>query len=255
MEFHYRFKIQFLGYRYSGWMVQPKVKTVQGMVDKTFEFLFPGVKFKTFGESRTDAKVSANEFYFYISIDTALDEAIFIDLFNSNLPNDILALNFEKVAEGYNPLGLKNIKHYIYLFSFGQKPHPFAAAILFNEPKVLDLEQMKAGAKLFEGSHNFVKYCSKPSENTQLERTITQCEIITNTFYAASFFPEKSYCLSIKSQGFLRYQVRLIMGQLFELGKGNLTLEDIKDSLIPTDEVPVRNIAASSALILQQVID
>ncbi|PZE18001.1 tRNA pseudouridine(38-40) synthase TruA [Putridiphycobacter roseus] len=235
-------------------MFQPKYKTVQGMVDKTFEFLFPESKFKTFGESRTDAKVSANTFYFYLNIDREIVDPNFIEIFNSNLPNDIKALSLKSVPAGYNPLGLKNNKHYIYLFSFGEKPHPFAAAILFNEPKHLDIEKMKVGAKLFEGTHNFVKYCSKPTANTILTREVTHCEIVENTFYAANFFPEKSYCLSIKSQGFLRYQVRLIMGQLFELGKGNITLKDIKDSLIPMDEIPVRNIAAGSALILQEIM-
>ena len=119
----------------------------------------------------------------------------------------------------------------------------------------LDIEKMKIAAKLYEGTHNFIKYCSKPSHNTKVTRQVLLCEIVENQLYSANFFPEKSYYLSIKSQGFLRYQVRLIMGQLFELGKGNITIDDIKSSLLPIDTVPVRNIAPGSALILQENVN
>jgi len=117
------------------------------------------------------------------------------------------------------------------MFSFGQKNHPFTASIMESFTFDLDIELMKEGAKLFLGKHNFRKYCTKPSEKTIFRREILVSEIVENDIFTASFFPEKSYIYKVSSEGFMRNQVRLMMGQLFELGRGNITIEDLKNSL------------------------
>jgi tRNA pseudouridine38-40 synthase len=234
-------------------MLQPKVKTVQGMVNKTFEFMYPNVDYKTFGTGRTDAKVSANRFGFQLSIAAELPDN-FIDSFNANLPSDIRALDFSEIPSNQNPLECISEKYYIYLFSFGGKAHPFSANMVYNEFGTLDIDIMKLGAKLFEGTHNFKKYCTKPSEQTKFLRTISFCEINRDSPYQANFFPDNLWCLHIKSQGFMRYQIRLIMGQLLALGRGDMTLEDITHSLNPLDNKPLRYNAVGSGLILKDIV-
>ena len=114
---------------------------------------------------------------------------------------------------------------------------------------------MIKGAKLFEGEHYFHKYCTKPSSHTIFKRVIDSCEIIENTILTASFFPEQSYILKVKGKGFLRYQIRLMMATLFELGKGNLTLDFIEVSLKEdNDRKFLRDIAPSSGLQLYDVV-
>ena len=233
-------------------MWQPKVKTVQGMVDKTFEFMFPGTEFKTFGTGRTDARVSANKCGFQLSINKELP-IDFVKQFNSNLPSDIKALDFNVVADNFNPLKAEDLKYYLYLFSFGEKAHPFSANLVYNEQENLDIELMQKGALLFEGEHNFKKYCTKPGDNTQFIRTILDCHIDNKIPYQANFFPENLYALHIKSKGFMRYQVRLIMGQLLALGRGDLELQDIINSLHPTGDESLRYNAPGSGLILQDI--
>ena len=44
-----------------------------------------------------------------------------------------------------------------------------------------------------------------------------------------------------------------MMGQLISLGKGETTLEDLKNTLNGESTIPVRNIAPSSGLILNKV--
>ena len=250
MKHTYLIDIQFLGYRYHGWQKQPKVKTVQFMVEKTIAFIYEGSSFKTIGSSRTDSKVSANLMAFHLSIDVKIDESNFLSLFNKNLPNDIRVLDIKKLEGKINILDYAETKHYIYLFAHGEKPHPFSAALIHTEFEKLDISLMQAGAKLFEGEHNFQKYCTKPSPDTNFNRIVDSCEIKENTVYIANFFPKRTYALHIKSKGFMRYQIRLIMGQLFELGKHNITLDDIKNSLAPKDHEILKAIAPGSALIL-----
>lgn len=232
-------------------MKQPGLKTVQEMFEKTIEFIFKESQFKTFGTSRTDSKVSALEMGVYLNINTDIELTEFIHIMNKNFPNDIRALSIEKVDEGFNPLEKKELKHYVYLFSSGAKPHPFSASIIHSEFKKLDIALMQRGATLFCGEHDFVKYTAKATKTTQTIRTIIDCHIAENTEFKANFFPKKTYALHIKSNGFMRYQVRLIMGQLLALGKNEMSLEEIQDSLNPIDNIPMRHIAQGSGLILK----
>lgn len=253
-EISYIITIQFLGFRFHGWQKQTNAKTIHEMVDKTLFFVFDHHNFKTLGVGRTDAKVSANNYIFQLFVEEPIDEPIFIENLNSNLPNDIKAIFLKKVNKSFNIIQTPKVKEYLYFFSFGGKNHPFAAPFIVGLEEVLDIELMKAGANLFEGEHYFHKYCTKPSENTIFKRTITNCEIVENNIYTANFFPEKSYVLRVKGKGFLRYQIRLMMGVLFQLGVGELTLNFIKDSLKEeNDRKPLKNIAPSSGLQLYDV--
>ena len=251
-KFRYLIQIQYLGFRYSGWFVQPGQLTVQKMVNKTVAFILGPVNFKTLGSSRTDAKVSANQMAFELFVDKELPKDFLVQ-FNDNLPSDIKALSIDTVGEEFNIIQAAKTKEYLYLFSFGEKAHPFSASMVYNAMEDLNLELMKEGAKLFEGTHNFKNYIVKPSAKTVLTREISSCEILENTFYTASFFPEKSYALKVKSSGFGRNQIRLMMGQLLELGRGNITMEDIRESLKDNVDNQVKTIAPASALILQKI--
>ena len=247
--YSYIIKIQFLGFRFSGWQKQTNAKTLHQMVDKTLGFVFKDVVFKTIGIGRTDAKVSANSYYVQLFTDQLIDEVYFIKSINSNFSSDFKAISIEKVATSFNIITASKVKEYHYYFSFGDKNHPFAAPFITNIDETLDIALMMQAAKLFEGEHYFHKYCTKPSDKTVFKRTIVSCEIVANTILTANFFPEKSYIVKVKGKGFLRYQIRLMVATLFELGKGNLDLDFIKASLkVDNDQKAFRNIAPASGL-------
>ncbi len=47
-NYFYLVRIEFLGFRYHGWQPQPGLKSVQGMVDKTFKFIFQHENFYSY---------------------------------------------------------------------------------------------------------------------------------------------------------------------------------------------------------------
>ncbi|WP_299672192.1 tRNA pseudouridine(38-40) synthase TruA [uncultured Polaribacter sp.] len=246
--------LEFLGFRFSGWQKQTNAKTLHDMVDKSLSFVFEDTDYKTLGIGRTDAKVSANSYYLQLFRNSEIDEVFFMKSLNSNFSPDFRAVSIQRVDTGFNIIKASKIKEYHYYFSFGAKNHPFAAPFLVNIDQDLDIEMMKTAAKLFEGEHFFHKYCTKPSEHTVFKRVIDTCEIVENTILTASFFPEKSYILKVKGKGFLRYQIRLMMATLFEVGKGNLDLNFIRISLQEdNDQKFLRNIAPASGLQLYAI--
>ena len=253
-RYYYVIKIQYLGYRFHGWQKQPNLKTLHLMIDRTLKYVVDGVKFKTLVAGRTDAMVSANETAFELFIYQKIeDEQAFLNEFNFNLPQDIRALSIEQVDAKFNIIQDSKLKEYVYIFTHGQKCHPFCAPIMTTFQEPLDIELMKQGAKLFEGTHNFKPYCYKATDHGLYEREIISCDLIENDLYVANFFPEKSYALRVRGKGFGRHQIRLMMGALVNLGRGDFELGDIEASLKTNSEMTMDFIAPASGLILNRL--
>lgn len=251
----YLVRLQFLGFRYSGWQRQPNERTVEGMVLKTLKFILPNQPVKILGAGRTDAKVSAMDYAFELFLEGTpiVDLKEFLDTLNKNLPPDIRALDVKSVEKGFNIIQDSKVKEYAYFFSFGEKNHPFCAPFMANILEPLNIGEMKKAASLFQGVHDFSSYTARKRTGAQCIRTIVRCEIEDNTLLTANFFPSKSYTLHIVASGFLRYQVRMIMGALIQLGKGELTTEILIKSLKTNNDVQLTYVAPGSGLMLHQL--
>lgn len=253
-KYFYVITIQYLGYRFHGWQKQPNLKTVHLMIDRTLNFILEGKRFKSLASGRTDAMVSAQNAAFELFVYEPIEDLeAFLALFNYNLPQDVRALTIKEVDAKFNIIQHSKIKEYLYVFAFGDKFHPFCAPILTTILDDLDVELMKQGAKLFEGQHNFKSYCYKATDNGIYDREIITCELVENTIFTANFFPEKSYLLRVRGKGFMRNQIRLMMGTLINLGKHTITLSDISQSLKPNNTVAIDYVAPASGLILNAI--
>lgn len=252
---YYLIRVQFLGFRYSGWQKQPGQKTIEGMLLKTLKYILPQQKLKILGAGRTDAKVSALDAAFELIIEETpiSDISDFVKLFNKNLPSDIKVVKVDEVHKNFNIIKDSKLKEYCYFFSYGEKNHPFCAPFMANILEDLDIVIMTKAAILYKGTHNFRAYTAKPGENKQVTRTLSYCEIIKNTEIKASFFPKSSYVLKICGKGFMRYQVRMIMGALIQLGRGLLSLDEIERSLMEDTDIKISYIAPGSGLVLHKL--
>ncbi len=184
------------------------------MIEKSINFVLDHNRFKILCASRTDSMVSANESAFELFTREPLDlEALEVGL-NKNLPSDIRILRIEETDASFNIIQSAKQKEYLYLFAFGARSHPFAAPYMTFYVEELDLELMKEGAKLFVGEHDFTLFSKTIKENVNFVRVIDECEITENSLFTANFFPEKSYMLRVVGSGFIRYQIRYMMGTL-----------------------------------------
>ncbi len=251
--FNYLVEIQYLGFRFHGWAKQPDVKTVHHMIDRTIAYVLGHEKFKTLGTSRTDALVSAVHSGFQLFLHEPIDEEKFIRAFNKNLPNDIRALGMQSVDSSFNIIQSPKLKEYVYLFHDGEKGHPFCAPFMAYFPGKLNLELLNEGARRLKGKHHFINYTTKPSPDTNFDREITDAEIRENDLFSGSFFPGNSFLFHVKSAGFLRHQVRLMMGQLVQLGREMISMDEFVHSLDNKNAAPFSFIAPASGLILWKI--
>jgi tRNA pseudouridine38-40 synthase len=250
----YLVEIQYLGFRYSGWAKQPGLKTIHGFIDKTLGFVFGHSNFKTLGCSRTDSMVSAEQSYFQLFIHETIEGEAWLEKFNNNLPPDIKALSVKQVDASFNIIQSVKSKTYRYLFSDHAKNHPFLAPHVVNYPRSLDIVIMQEGARVFLGQHNFRNYCTELNPAKKTIKEITQCEIKPHNYYSICGNQVACWSFTIVGNGFLRHQIRLMMAQLIRLGKHEISLQDIHESLGNQRTSPFRTIAPASGLTLLTVI-
>ena len=224
------------------------------MVNRTLNFVLEHDKFKTLGSSRTDAMVSANKSYFELFLREAIDPEQLLRDMNVNLPRDIRLLSIREVDDQFNIIQDVGEKEYLYHFSFGEKSHPFCAPFMIHFLDILDVELMKKGAALFEGTHNFKSFCYKPGESTSFSRTVITSRISEQgDTRALPFSPSDSFVYLVKGSGFMRHQVRLMMGALVLLGKGEITLPEIEKILDGKEATFEQYLAPASGLLLNDV--
>ncbi|GGZ15040.1 tRNA pseudouridine synthase A [Echinicola pacifica] len=253
--FRYLFGVQYLGYKYHGWQVQPGVKTIQGLLNRCFSSWLDAANFSILGAGRTDAGVSCEHGYFELCSAREIDMDRVLEEMNSYLPVDIKLLSVKPSPSHFNIIQDVKGKEYRYYFSYGKKPHPFSSPYLVVFPEVLNLEVMKLGAELFVGSSNFQNFCTKPKEISDFQRDIDSCGLeVVGEARPEWQIDQPVYCFSVRGKGFLRNQVRLMMGALVDLGRGELDLANFQKAIngeLPPG--PICHKAPAEGLVLYEV--
>jgi tRNA pseudouridine38-40 synthase len=251
-SFTYLFSIQYLGLRYHGWQKQPGVKTIQGTLEKAFRYVLEHEDFTILGASRTDTGVSCNRgaFELFLKHETS---ANLLKTLNSFLPSDIRLLGFEPVPLSFNIIQDVVWKEYYYHFAIGDKFHPFAAGNLTFFEGMPDLDLMKKGAELFEGKHDFRRFCSIDKVTDDYEREILEAEICMHSQAGNGLIPENAFTFSVNGKGFLRYQVRMMMAALMDLGLGKISLDDLKNALDSKLTNPISVAVPPNGLVLEKI--
>ena len=252
-DYFYLVEIQYLGFRYHGWQFQHGLKTLQGMLERTFSFLFEEKKFKILGAGRTDAMVSAQSAYFELFTNHKLELGSFKEELNHNLPPDISVQSIKAVNNKFNIIQDVDLKTYHYYFAPVEQKYPFASPFMNCIQYPLDVSEMKVAAELFEGEHDFSYFMTGDAENKNTVREIRESRIMQNSDFTASFFPKESYLFTVKGKGFMRYQVRLMMGALIRIGRNEITLQDIKNALQGNTPNFEKLNAAASGLMVKNV--
>ena len=250
----YLLYVEFLGFRFRGWQHQPGQQTVEGMLKKTLKFVLPGTPVKLLASGRTDAKVSARALPVSLIVyNEIINTDAFLEELNANLPPDIRVNHLEAVPFDFNVIQDVVSKEYHYYFSNESDFHPNASPFIGYFPEPLNIQRMREAAPIFEGTHHFKAFCSRPTSKANFERTITRSKIELNTYFNAPFIPETTYAYLVQGSGFLRYQIRMMLGALVMLGRDEIHEDDLLAALDGNPTLPITTVAPGSGLVLHQV--
>ena len=228
----YKLVIQYKGTHYHGFQIQKNEKTIQGELNQVLKTLSHSDEVKSIGSGRTDSGVHALGQVVKIEIPLSIAPLNLQRALNSLLPTDIRVIQVEECASEFHPIFGAKSKEYNYVFTLNSTLSPFAKDLVTDIDYDLNLSLMREGCKILLGTHDFINYQCVGTDVDTTVRSIFECEILHQQ--ASGHWAEllnEYYVLRIVGDGFLKQMVRLIMGALWSLGRGKITLEDLRESL------------------------
>ena len=238
-----RMTVEYDGSRYHGFQIQHNANTVQAELEKGIKNL-TGEEISIICSGRTDAGVHALGQVVAFDTQTSIPGDKWQFALNSFLPADIQIIESSQCNPHFHPRFDARSKTYHYLLYRQSKGHIFYRNYALYNTDVLDITAMQAGGQLLEGRHNFKSFCASGSSAKTFERSIYRCKVIEN---------EPFLCLEIKADGFLYNMVRIIMGTLLEIGRGNYQPETISDIIATQDRTKAGPTVPPQGLYLVEV--
>ena len=217
----YKVTVAYDGNNYAGFQSQINALTIQDTIEKVLAQIFRE-KIRIVMSSRTDAGVHAKGQVFHFDSQVKKDLGKLKYSFNCLLPKDIHVLKIENVTEKFHSrFSVKN-KTYEYIINTGEYD-VFMDGYAYQCHYELDVDMMKKASKLFIGTHDFGSFnTSSIKEYPNQVRTISEFKITQK---------KDLIIIRVTSTGFLRNMVRIMVGTLIDLGRGQKTIKDIKNML------------------------
>jgi tRNA pseudouridine38-40 synthase len=250
---YYRLLIQYKGTRYLGWQLQPESAglTVQGELNKALEIVSKH-KAQTMGSGRTDAGVHALGQVVKAGIELEIAPENLVKALNVNLPDDIRVLEAEKSTYEFLPTVDAVSKEYHYRFTCSRTFTAFQNDLICNYPFELDLKKMQEACTYLVGEHDFTNYYCEGTEVSSTVRKIFEAEILKVEQGDWQMLPAH-YIFRVVGEGFLKQMVRLLMGALWNVGRGKITPEEFKKSLSSTKMSRLGPVAPPNGLYMVRV--
>ena len=239
-----RFKlyIEYEGTRFSGWQIQKNSRTVQGELMAAIKKAFNVIELDFQGSGRTDAGVHALRQVAHMEIKSTLAPDIIRMKINDELPADINILGVEKAMNNFHARHDAISRSYVYQIS--RRRTAFGKRYVWWIKDKLDLEKMKQTAELFIGMKNLQSFTDDDPEEKSTKVLIEEIQL-----------KESGDLILIRISGshFLWKLVRRIVGVIAGVGRGDLTLEKVKEYINKKSGEPAKLTAPPSGLFLERV--
>lgn len=248
--FYYKVIISYKGTNYSGWQLQTEnPKTIQAEVERVVSSIVNYQSFQVIGASRTDTGVHANGQVLKIVLPKDIEPSNLTLGMNSKLPSDIRVIQSDYVDSAFNVnLDAKSKTYHYYFITQKNRNAALAETIYYSNNK-LDIELIKVACTSLLGKNDFKNFSTVESGSNTI-REITDCSIEKTSFLP---FEEEIFYLKIEAKGYLKYMVRFIMGALFEIGLGDLSIDDFTKSLKTDTELKLKKKAPANGLHLIKI--
>ena len=206
------------GTRYKGFQRLPGTElTIQYKLEQTLTRLL-GEPIEISGSGRTDAGTHAlRQVVSFHCGSTMSCEEILTGL-RKYLPEDIGVISLKNASPRFHARLNAKAKTYRYRLWNSEMPCVFERKYVYVDPTRLDIDAMRTAAKAYLGSHDFSAFCSNKHMKKSTVRTIESCEI------------EKvgnEIVFTVTGNGFLQHMVRIMVGTLLEVGRGERDPESI----------------------------
>jgi len=237
-----KLNIEYDGTDFAGWQVQPGQRTVQGLLEEKLSSMLEE-KISVLGSGRTDAGVHAAGQVANFKTSRDIPLKAFEEGLNSLLPRDVAIIKAEEAAEEFHARFDAKNRRYRYQIVFRRSPlrERYAWRMTYKaDPAIL-----KSLAAQMLGQHDFTAFASAQAEVNNFICLIEKAEWI---------FADDMWTFEIKANRFLHNMVRILVGTMIDMARGQMDHNDLLKILEAKDRTLAGKTAPACGLCLMEVL-
>jgi len=211
--------VAYLGAPFHGWQRQRGQRTVQGELEHALSKCVGGSRITIVGAGRTDAGVHAARQTAHCDLPGRIPPEKLVSSLNAILPPEIRIRSARPVGPGFHAQKSALGKLYTYRLRWRERDLPWLDLRSTVIKPVADLDALTTALNLLPGCRDWASFTvTNPASDSTVR-----------TLYAARMTTRPSGLdLEFVGEGFLRYQVRRMVGVLLEVGCRRKTLDDVR---------------------------
>ena len=220
---NYKIVIEYDGTNFVGWQQQENGQSIQSALQEALVKL-SNEKVIIFGAGRTDAGVHAYGQVASFNLNKKIKTDVIRDGLNQHLrPHPIAVQNAEIVDDNFHARFSAKKRWYEYKIINRRPPLTIDLNRAWCVYKNLDIEKMKSESLSFLGKHDLNAFRSAHCQSKNSMKTIDSISIRNK---------DEKIIFEISAKSFLHSQVRIMIGTLVDIAKGNInkTILDIINS-------------------------
>ena len=220
---NYKIVIEYDGTNFVGWQQQENGQSIQSTLQEAL-FKLTGENISIFGAGRTDAGVHAYGQVASFILNKKIETDVIRDGLNQHLrPQPIAVQKAELVEDDFHARFSAKKRWYEYKIINRRPPLTIDVNRAWCVYKNLDIEKMKSESASFLGKHDLNAFRSAHCQSKNSIKTIDSIAIKNK---------DEQIIFEVSAKSFLHSQVRIMIGTLVDIAKGNInkTILDIINS-------------------------
>lgn len=199
--------LEYDGTEFHGWAAQPRLRTVEGVLQSALDTVFSGVESLAVA-GRTDAGVHAVGNVVSVEVVGGPPAERAAEALNTTLPDDVAVVAAEQAPSDFHARHSARARSYRYRVWRRREPSPFERRRAWWYPRRVDEERLAAAAELLVGEHDFRAFTPTETQHEVFRRKVAD---------AAWHRRGDALEFEITADSFLRHMVRTLVGTMLEL--------------------------------------
>ena len=175
------------------------------------------------GCSRTDAGVHAQGQVAHFDTNSTIPPQRFYRALNIHLPPDVKVLSSELAEQGFHATNSAKKKTYCYSLYLADVENPLKERYAVMVDERTNVQKIKDCAKAFVGEHDFKAFSAKGGGAKTSVRTIYNIDVLEDG---------KDLKIFITGNGFLYNLVRIMVGAMLSVARGEMQVKDVEKMLL-----------------------
>ena len=213
-----RLDICYEGTRYRGWQrLSNTSNTIQEKLEQALSRIL-NEPIEVSASGRTDAGTHAMGQVVSFHCNSTMPCNEILSQLRRYLPEDIGIYSCKNVSDRFHARLNAKTKTYIYRLWNSEQPCVFDRKFVYVDSRPLDVDAMQKAANFFQGEHDFGAFCANKKTKKSTVRYILNFSIHRKG---------NEVLFTVTGNGFLHHMVRIMVGTLLEVGRGERSAESI----------------------------